>query len=76
VICLLYFCLLDSSDENKVDNSQRDEKGSKDDQNADAEVKSAEKDGNTISDSDKTKKSDECKDTEETANEDKPRVYI
>lgn len=76
LLYLSYFFLLDSSDENKVDNSQRDEKGSKNDQKTDAEVKSAEKDGNAISDSEKTKENDECKDAEDPAGEDKPRMYI
>lgn len=70
-LCELYF-----SEENKVDNSQCDEKDSKNDQNAGMEVESSIKDENTVSESNKMKENEdvESKDTKETADDDKPRM--
>lgn len=71
---LLFLYLSYFSDENKDEHS---EKSSKNDDNAMPKVESSEKDENAISDSDKIKQNDdECKDVEETANDDKPGMYI
>lgn len=67
---MLYF-----SDEKKMDECS--EKSSKNDENAMTEVENSEKDENTKSESDKMKQNDdECNDVKETANDDKPRMYI
>lgn len=57
-----------------MEDSQRDEKDSKNDQNANMEVESSVKDENAASNSNKTKENEdvESKDVEETADDDKP----
>ncbi|XP_014488480.1 PREDICTED: serrate RNA effector molecule homolog isoform X2 [Dinoponera quadriceps] len=61
----------EKSDENKIDDIQQSEKGSKDCENINMEVVNSGKDENAISDSAKMKENDEYKDVEEVANDDK-----
>lgn len=73
-ILQLFLYLLYFSDENKDEHS---EKSAKINETTVLKVESSEKDENAISDSDKIKQNDdECKDVEETANDDKPGMYI
>lgn len=64
------------SEENKLDDSQHDEKDLKDDQNANMEVENIITDENVVSDSNKIKENEdeESKNVEETADNDKPRM--
>lgn len=73
----LFFYLLNFSEENKVDDSQHDEKDSKNDQNANMEVESSVKDENA-SESNKVKENEdvEGKDVEETTDDNKPGMYL
>lgn len=64
------------SDENKVDDTPKNEKESKNCENMDTRVADSEKDENSVSDSGKVKETDEYKDTEETADDKKSRTYI
>lgn len=59
-----------------MDDSQHDEKDSKNDQNANMEVEDTVKNENAISDSNKIKENEdeENKNLEETADNDKPRM--
>lgn len=61
-----------------MDDSQRDEKDSKNDQNVNMEVDNSVKDENATADSNKIKENEdvENKDVEETADEDKSRMYL
>lgn len=62
-----------------MDDSQRDEKNSKNDQNANMEVESLVKDENTTSESNKVKENDEdveSKDVEEIADDTKSGMYL
>lgn len=68
--CCCYF-----SDGNKTDNTQQNEKGSKNCENIVTEAVSTEKNENAASDSTKIKENDEYKGVEEVAN-DKPRMYL